>query len=797
MSAAPGSMPEELLAKKRYGDRTITLEQHCTETADAAVRLFRHEHRWGRAWVRFFRLREEDHARFLLNLQVACLFHDLGKANAEFFALVSGKSVIQTLRHEHISALVLHLPAVREWLKGNPALDLEVITAAVLSHHLKAAPDGDWKWGQPRAALFLALYLQHPEVGRVLERIATTAGLPSAPALTPLPWSPKGPWQQAWAAGNRAALDVRGFLRRAHDEASAVERRRLLLAVKAGLICADSAASALEREAGSFDWINETANDSAVTAEEIASKIIEPRMAQVAKDKGKPFELHAFQHLAGKQGPRALLRAACGMGKTMAAWKWAETQARTREIGRVIFLYPTRGTATEGFRDYVAWAPESDASLITGTARYELDRIMENPAEKEPAAYGKSFRRTEAEERLFALGYWKRRFFSATVDQFLSFMEHQYNSLCLLPVLADSAVIIDEIHSFDLNTFNNLVAFLEAFDVPVLCMTATLPPDRLKQLTDLGLVDFPGEADREGLADLEREEQAPRYRITAGATEDDVRSRVIERFQQDRRALWVVNTVKRCQLHAIALMQTLPAGARVHCYHSRFRLIDRQRVHASVVDDFKQSTHAAIGVTTQVCEMSLDLDADLLATEYAPVTALVQRFGRSNRNRHRAGRDASYRAEVLCYPAEKNQPYRREDIESAIAMLKAAGSVDLSQRALAELLERFAPAEPSHDGSARFLDSGYYATPGSLRDIDEFTDPCVLDADQHLVVAAIKKREPYDAWVLQVPRKSALPESAKHPDLPSWMSVAPSSRYHPRLGFLADEIDPESVKELS
>lgn len=72
-------------------------------------------------------------------------------------------------------------------------------------------------------------------------------------------------------------------------------------------------------------------NDAAVTAEEIAFEVIEPRMAQVAKDKGKPFELHAFQHLAGKQGPRALLRAACGIGKTMAAWKWAETQARTRD----------------------------------------------------------------------------------------------------------------------------------------------------------------------------------------------------------------------------------------------------------------------------------------------------------------------------------------------------------------------------------------------------------------------------------------------------------------------------------
>jgi CRISPR-associated endonuclease/helicase Cas3 len=33
--------------------------------------------------------------------------------------------------------------------------------------------------------------------------------------------------------------------------------------------------------------------------------------------------------------------------------------------------------------------------------------------------------------------------------------------LCLLPVLADSAVIIDEVHSFDPRMFKNLVAFLQ------------------------------------------------------------------------------------------------------------------------------------------------------------------------------------------------------------------------------------------------------------------------------------------------------------------------------------------------
>ncbi len=113
--------------------------------------------------------------------------------------------------------------------------------------------------------------------------------------------------------------------------------------------------------------------------------------------------------------------------------------------------------------------------LAHGTARYELEAMLTNPSE---ATAGKDHQLTEQEERLFALGLWSRRYFSATVDQFLSFMEHSYTSLCLLPVLADSAIIIDEVHSFDQRMFKNLVAFLQAFDVPVLCMTATLPPSR-------------------------------------------------------------------------------------------------------------------------------------------------------------------------------------------------------------------------------------------------------------------------------------------------------------------------------
>src|SRR5262249_10826966 len=192
------------------------------------------------------------------------------------------------------------------------------------------------------------------------------------------------------------------------------------------------------------------------------------------------FRLRPFQEKAAEQGSRVLLLAACAAGKTIAAWKWAEAQARQHKIGRVIFLYPTRGTATEGFRDYVGWAPEAEGGLVHGTSRYELEAMRGNPDEDQPES--KYAKLIEDQDRLYALGLWSRRYFSATVDQFLGFIEHSYTGLCLLPALADSAVIIDEVHSFDKRMFDRLIAFLQNFDVPVLCMTATLPPVRRQQL---------------------------------------------------------------------------------------------------------------------------------------------------------------------------------------------------------------------------------------------------------------------------------------------------------------------------
>ncbi|MFN2493680.1 MAG: CRISPR-associated endonuclease Cas3'', partial [Pyrinomonadaceae bacterium] len=563
---------KRLLAKSSRDGREFLLRTHLFETRQAARRLFRLDRRWGQNWCRFFRLTtEETQKQFLLNLYIAALLHDIGKANADFYKAVTTSGFFQqAVRHEHLSALILHLPDVRRWLTENDLIDADVITAAVLSHHLKAQESvGKWQWGQAHGKNQVKVALRDNDVGAVFEKIRRIAKLGTIPELTNEDWSSTSPlWLRARVEGGNCAFD---FGMAVSEENN---RRRLLLAVKAGLIVADSVASGVVRENRPINrWIDEKAHSPTVTDVEISEKIIEKRAQYLESRTSKPFIFHRFQERAGELSSRALLLASCGSGKTLAAWRWAKAQARTHSIGRVIFLYPTRGTATEGFRDYVGWAPEAEAALVTGTSRYELEEMRKNPPDESDATFNKNYRNQD-DERLFALAWWSRRFFSATVDQFLGFMEHGYSSLCLLPVLADSLLIVDEVHSYDRKMFEALMNFLKTFDLPVLCMTATLTNRRVEQLEGIGFQKYPKTEDYAELSDLVKEETHLRYHRLPIAEKDNALRHAREAFRAGKRVLWVVNVVDRCQELA-----QLFASEHALCYHSRFTLENRKQVH--------------------------------------------------------------------------------------------------------------------------------------------------------------------------------------------------------------------------
>ena len=771
--------PKKLLAKPRtYGE--LTLEQHLIDTESAAIAVFKN--RILANWCRFFRV--QDAERFLIHLRVAALFHDVGKANQEFYTSADTNywGNKQTLRHEWLSALILHLPNVREWLQQNSLnLDLEVITAAVLSHHLKA---NRAEWGKPRptGVQKLQLYSNHPEINNILKKIGQIAKLERIPKSS-----------EQWVKGDR-------FWEKVYSEANSIgakfgrkikrdnERRSLLLAVKAGVMVADSAASGIFRVDSSDaieQWIDTTLHQNSITPEELKTKILQPRYRDIAKKSQKTFKLKPFQEQAESLGDRLLLLSGCGTGKTIFAYKWMQGVLTRYQAGHIIFLYPTRGTATEGFKDYVSWAPESDASLLTGTAAYELQQIRANPTD---STEGKDY---TAEARLYSLGFWGKRFFSATVDQFLSFLTHNYGGICLLPVLADSVVVIDEVHSFSRGMFDKLVSFLEHFDIPVLCMTATLPTtrrieltERMQQKTGKGLAVFPTVEERSKLKKLEEAENQPRY-IVESTDYETAYQKAIAAYQQGEkngtRILWVVNTVDRCR--DIANRLSVELNTEVITYHSRFRLKDRQKRHTETVNAFAYSQgkqQRAIAVTTQVCEMSLDLDADILITELAPISALVQRFGRSNRH---LSRGEDFRAQILIYEPKKVLPYKKEKLDKAKDFL-AEITGEISQRYLAEKLETHSIAERFADGSSSFITGGYWATSEPFRDGDNYSVSAILDIDLDEIEKLIEQRKPIDGFIVPIPKKYSLEDFKNRPkNLPKYLAFASSQFYSETRGF--------------
>jgi CRISPR-associated endonuclease/helicase Cas3 len=747
-----------------------TLQGHTRNVVECFLRLFgasRVGSRLAENWLRFFRLEACDHETFWLNGMVSCYLHDIGKANNGFQDVVRGHRNTQVLYHEHLSGLILWTPDMQAWLKSPQIVSLPIITSAVIGHHLRAESG---RFPEQLIVDRNRVQVFPKAINEILADMASTLNFdPPGCAVIPALFSFNTSDRCASIAeiGKQLRDGLRDALPRGRADTHA---SRLLRAVRTALLIADASGSGLVREGEQVaSWIGQAFDVHELQdGVAIETKVIQPRIKQI-QQRGTTFKWNDFQIAAESLSNRALLIAPCGAGKTLAAWQWIKSCAKRQPIARIIFLYPTRGTATEGFRDYVSWAPESDAALVHGTAGFELEGMFENPMDER---VHKDF---STSDRLFAIGYWKRRIFSATVDQFLGFMQHSYRSTCLLPLLADSVVVFDEVHSFDKPLFSALKHFLANFDVPVLCMTASLPAGRQSDLLDLGLERFPHSTS--DFADLQTRAAAPRYHVQLHLNEEDARRAALRAFrEQGKSVLWVVNSVSRCQKLAHEL--------NALCYHSRFKLADRKQRHDNVVAAFapprdRRQNSPVLAVTTQVCEMSLDLDADVLISETAPITSLIQRMGRCNRHE----KDGRRLGQVFLYDPENTKPYKADELSGMKEFVAAIEGHDVSQSLLEELLDKCGPSDVEVSRYAAFIESGPWAQSReeTLREDNDFTVQAVLDCDVPEFIRLHNQRLATDGLLVPVPKSLAREHSTT--DLPRYLRIADANYYSAEFGF--------------
>jgi CRISPR-associated endonuclease/helicase Cas3 len=108
---------------------------------------------------------------------------------------------------------------------------------------------------------------------------------------------------------------------------------------------------------------------------------------------------------------------------------------------------------------------------------------------------------------------------------------------------------------------------------------------------------------------------------------------------------------------------------------------------------------------------------------------------------------------------------------------------------MAEMLEKHEPPQRVADGSSRLLESGYYATPGMFRDIDEFTCPCILNREDDMakMKAYLDEKKSYDGLVINVPEKYARATEERPGWLPKHLGIASEQFYDQYLGFVTEQ----------
>jgi CRISPR-associated endonuclease/helicase Cas3 len=322
-----------------------------------------------------------------------------------------------------------------------------------------------------------------------------------------------------------------------------------------------------------------------------------------------PFSgLRPFQDACASVRGHCIAIAPTGSGKTEASLLWALRNLEDMGGGKLIYLLPTMVTANSIFHRLREFFGVGNVGLTHSTASLLFADEEEDRAVVRNALFDKTFITPAT---------------VATVDQLLFAGFNTGKWPVVESNVMTSAILIDEIHASDPGTLGLLIEAIRHFSkygARFMLMSATLP----RYILDLFVAVLP---DASVIRDDTLLGSARNSFLTVDIPIEKAVDDVIDAVDKGAKTLVVANSVRACQ----DLYKTFrDCDLDPVCYHSKFTLRDRARKEKAI-----ESAATRLLVATQVVEVSLDIDFDLMFTECAPPDAIVQRAGRVNRRREK------------------------------------------------------------------------------------------------------------------------------------------------------------------
>jgi CRISPR-associated endonuclease/helicase Cas3 len=354
-------------------------------------------------------------------------------------------------------------------------------------------------------------------------------------------------------------------------------------------------------------------------------------------------EVLPHQTRCGAIDGHLLLRAPTGSGKTEAALLWAQAQLQSlhRSTGgspRLFYTLPYLASINAMTNRLRTELGTPDIGVAhSRAASYHLDRALRDdcvPQLEETDEEHRAAAAHKAVSRAAATRLFRELVRVGTPYQLLRGALAGPAHSSILIDAANSVFVLDELHAYDPRRLGKILAMLglwKDLGGRIAVLSATLP-DALAELLDTTLET---RFERVALSGSWPQRHHIIVRDTH-LTDPPALDEIKEQLRAGQAVLVVANNVADTRtLHE----ELAPLAAELYgddaalLLHSRFRRKDRSAIEEAIQARFgtRRPRRPGLLVATQVVEVSLDVDFDILHTSGAPLDALLQRFGRVNR----------------------------------------------------------------------------------------------------------------------------------------------------------------------